>query len=1410
MHAQRYLFAYPAVVEGEEDVTDDDGDGRSTPTPDGLARDGTYFDNALAFDPAEQRKIARSIRTRDSNGSAQYAAMDDDGVSEPYAIPEPYDPNSELTPPAPPRRPSLTRSAAAPSDRQSQALRDLYGEGQTPNAATSQRGDMLARGPSTRSTSSNQSNYSGFDGMESFHSGGEPPARNMDGAPVVAMTEFERRRAAQRGKLSLLLQGNDRDSTASVKVEPYRRVEADQILLRGLQPDEADGTFVYNAGSETGETEDTDLMQDAAGQPVPQDYEATKRNKKRFTLFSRSKSGDTGEVQNPTLGRASAAGQTSYYYGGAKEPSSSRTATQMPAAVSPAIGAMLPSLASVPTSMISPGLGNASASPDSRGVIVYDSSGPGSPRTASASPPGPGFGSSATSPDSLSSEYGFMFDGVEEEMPNQGRTSPDVVHGQERVNPLYAEPDKVDLTKQNFQGAEHLTLERPDGADRTTERPPQRTLERPPSVVETLERPVHKTAERPKAKQQPQRTLDRPPSSIDQNRTLERPAHSPLDRPALERSRRGRNSVVMEPNVAYGSRPVVADNGSDEDDTLYGVPFLVKGSEPAPPKDTTAMFDNLLQLTHASAVGSLTDADIVEQVRRELQNMRRVNRTSSSAPTSPKLEPQMTMAASPQPEYAAIDPGEDESQGSGSEDALRTKYARPADAVERSEYEALKREEYARAPNNPIEVPQLAAGGDLDGLVPTSEKGLLKLERLYIQRRDAILSGKQPCTRGIICKLAAYQMQIEFGPHLQAGVVDGRTVLPLGWAKAAGIEEELWAEKLQIAAEPLACLEYRYVRLCRTLPTYGGVSFAVHERIRGKTKKLPRLLCFKTEGMLVLDIMTLELLYVRDLSALRRWQAVGETLTMHFTAGDFEDDQLVFNTKQGPAMTDAIGRLIKLRHEAAKAGNSPGSPSLSQARMPASDPSSPSSPRSPGRMKMSPGSSSNRASPSRSPGRGAKSPSKSSKLSHTAIGHALRDHNKASMMGGPGSPQRAAQTMPRSMPSDDRIVADGMPRTAQKVNPNATWAQRPSPKKEAPQAAFDLLMGQMNKLRSDADDRNEAYAGRTPSGPTSPAEDHSEHAASSPASGTPPTLRRPRLKSNGTAADLPDDYEPEPDEIWGGMRRRFSRDLGDSSGGDHRQQTFNDPFEQLHQEIKRVRKIAHQAVAGLSDVGDIIIRPDVDWQHSTRSASAKHTARHSNTVCEAIEAIGDIVSGFDANYRISIDFGMLASWVGTMGQHIPSLTNHLRMSAALGFGSKKSGTLLNYGRGVCHKIKSLLKYLYHLLRKTPNREDAVKTAVQRYLDQARIITVGFEKLNSDDPGPASQRFERPKARDRFSGFVETEDGVYDHTPGQTREGFTTDVRDLEGSHEPEEEAIYANIGENESESDIEEDLQQEK
>ena len=585
---------------------------------------------------------------------------------------------------------------------------------------------------------------------------------------------------------------------------------------------------------------------------------------------------------------------------------------------------------------------------------------------------------------------------------------------------------------------------------------------------------------------------------------------------------------------------------------------------------------------------------------------------------------------------------------------------------------ARKREEAARAttPNNlyPIEDPRLAAGRDLSGLVPTSERGLLKLERLYVQCRDAILSGKQPCTRGIICKLAAFQMLIEFGPHLQAGVVAARTVLPLGWTKAAGIEEELWAEKLQVAAEPLACLEYRYVRLCRTLPTYGGVSFAVHERIRGKTKRLPRLLCFKTEGMLVLDIMTLELLYVRDLAALRRWQAVGETMTIHFSGGGFEDDELFFSTKQGTAMgtmTDAIGRLVELRHEAAKAGNSPGSPSF--------------------------------------------------------------------------GPPSASQTMSRSMPSDDRTVADG-PRPAQNVNPNATWAQRPSPKKEPPQAAFGLLIGQMNQLRSNADDRNDAFAGRTRSGPTSPAEERSEHAASSPASVTPPVLHRPRVPSNGTAADLPDGYEPEPDEIWGGMRRRFSRDLGDSSGGGHRQQaSYTDPFEQLHQEIKLVRQIAHQAAAGLSDVGDIVIRPDFDWQRNTRSASAKHTAQHSNTVCEAIEAIGDIISGLDANYRINIDFGMLASWVGTMGRHIPSLTNHLRMSAALGFGSKKSGTSLNYGRGVCHKIKSLLKSLYHLLRKTPNRQDAVTTAVQRYLEQAHIITVGFEKLNSDGPGPASLR-----------------------------------------------------------------------
>lgn len=72
-----------------------------------------------------------------------------------------------------------------------------------------------------------------------------------------------------------------------------------------------------------------------------------------------------------------------------------------------------------------------------------------------------------------------------------------------------------------------------------------------------------------------------------------------------------------------------------------------------------------------------------------------------------------------------------------------------------------------------------------------TERGLALLARLYIQRRDAFLSGLYPCVRATAVKLAAYQLSIECGAAAPQGRVDMRSVLPLRWTRERGIDKDV-------------------------------------------------------------------------------------------------------------------------------------------------------------------------------------------------------------------------------------------------------------------------------------------------------------------------------------------------------------------------------------------------------------------------------------------------------------------------------------------------------------------------------------------------------------------------------------------------------------------------------------------
>lgn len=140
--------------------------------------------------------------------------------------------------------------------------------------------------------------------------------------------------------------------------------------------------------------------------------------------------------------------------------------------------------------------------------------------------------------------------------------------------------------------------------------------------------------------------------------------------------------------------------------------------------------------------------------------------------------------------------------------------------------------------------------------LPEGERGLAMLAKLYIQRRDAFLGGSYPCVRATAAKLAAYQLLIEVDATTPVSRVDPRSVLPLLWAGAKGIEKAISDAKLQLAPANESEYKLRYVQLIQCLPTHGATVFTVAERIVGKTKAIPRLLAVGVRRLMILEIKT--------------------------------------------------------------------------------------------------------------------------------------------------------------------------------------------------------------------------------------------------------------------------------------------------------------------------------------------------------------------------------------------------------------------------------------------------------------------------------------------------------------------------------------------------------------------------
>ncbi|XP_074594271.1 talin-1-like [Brevipalpus obovatus] len=184
----------------------------------------------------------------------------------------------------------------------------------------------------------------------------------------------------------------------------------------------------------------------------------------------------------------------------------------------------------------------------------------------------------------------------------------------------------------------------------------------------------------------------------------------------------------------------------------------------------------------------------------------------------------------------------------------------------------------------------------------------VQLNLLYVQTRDAIIAGTHPVTFEEACQFAGIQCQIQFGDHIESkhrpGFLDAKEFLPKDYAKVKGIEKKIFLCHMKHAGLSDLEAKVEYVKLARSLKTYGVTFFLVKEKKRRKNKLVPRLLGVNKDSVLRLDEKTKEILQTWPLTAVKRWAASPNSFTLDF--GDYSDSYYSVQTSEG----EQIARLI--------------------------------------------------------------------------------------------------------------------------------------------------------------------------------------------------------------------------------------------------------------------------------------------------------------------------------------------------------------------------------------------------------------------------------------------------------------------------------------------------------------------
>ncbi|NWR96575.1 TLN1 protein, partial [Motacilla alba] len=189
----------------------------------------------------------------------------------------------------------------------------------------------------------------------------------------------------------------------------------------------------------------------------------------------------------------------------------------------------------------------------------------------------------------------------------------------------------------------------------------------------------------------------------------------------------------------------------------------------------------------------------------------------------------------------------------------------------------------------------------------------VQLNLLYVQARDDILNGSHPVSFDKACEFAGHQCQIQFGPYNEQkhkpGFLELKDFLPKEYIKQKG-ERKIFQAHKECGNMSEIEAKVHYVKLARSLKTYGVSFFLVKEKMKGKNKLVPRLLGITKECVMRVDEKTKEVIQEWSLTNIKRWAASPKSFTLDF--GDYQDGYYSVQTTEGEQIAQLIAGYIDI------------------------------------------------------------------------------------------------------------------------------------------------------------------------------------------------------------------------------------------------------------------------------------------------------------------------------------------------------------------------------------------------------------------------------------------------------------------------------------------------------------------